>query len=134
MSQRYDITLYKNETHQTTFEYYDSRNGAIILDSTTGLTKMSIRPLDNNSSTPVVTINTSVTSVPTEAGAPCFYFPAGEPNKFILYVPQPDTDTTFGSLTEGQKYYYDIIVTRIGGIKDRLVSGRFTVYSGVTDV
>lgn len=134
MSQRYDITLYKNETHQTTFEYFDSRDGAIPLSSTNGHTIMTIRPLNDNDSTPAVIINTSVTTVPVEAGDPCFYFPAGSTNKIILYIPQPDAEAIFEVLNENQRYYYDIVATRVGGVKDRLIQGRFTAESGVSVV
>lgn len=131
-----DLTVYKNATFETTFVYVDSNDNPIYLGNT--FAKMQIRPLDNNTSTPVVTIDTVVTSPPSEAGNPCFYFPYTAPNPnsntVILYIPQPDAESVFNTLTPTQKYFYDIIVEKSSGAKVRLVSGRFTILSGVTDV
>lgn len=137
MSQTYDITVFRNETFQCTFEYFDSQDLPISLSHTTGQTKLEVRPLNNNDGAAAFSVSTSTTSVPLESGDPVFYFPFPAPNpqsnRFILYIPQPDAESM--SLTEGQRYYYDIVVTRAGGsVKDRIVSGRFTLLPGVTDV
>lgn len=139
MSQSVKIEVFKNETFQMTFRYFDSSNLPILISSTAGSIKMQIRPLNDNTSTPVETINTVTTSVPQENGQPCFYLPFTSPdpqaNTVILYIPQPQAEAYFDLLNVNQEYFYDIVVTRAGSdVKDRLVSGKFILRSGFTEI
>lgn len=140
MGQRYDITAYKDDTYVLTIDYTDSLGSPIALDSTTNKTWFTVRPQNDNTSTPTVSVNVSTTSAPTGGtlNTSTFYFPAGYTNRTILYLAQYDFDTDNGSalfrtLNVNQAYYYDIVVTRSGSFKSRVLSGYFTINTGITN-
>lgn len=137
---RHDIETFKNDTFQLTILYKDALGTPVALDSTSGKTKMSIRPLNDNTSVPVISIITSTTSTPSASSV--FYFPAGYTNRTILFIPQAVLEAaagtapnyTFGNLNVGQRYYYDIVTTRSGTtITDRVLHGYFTLDTGIVD-
>ena len=116
MSQRFDINLTKNETYQATFEYTDSLGQNIPISSVSGDTKMSVRNVNDNASTPVVTINTSTDDISTLTTTPKFFFPPDDSHKFMLYLPQQfliDASTGFAQPNVGTTLYYDIVIKRL---------------------
>mgnify|MGYP000883532535 CR=1 FL=1 len=116
MSQRFDIKLTKNEAYQATFDYYDSLGQAIPLSTVSGDTKMSVRNVNDNSSTPVVTINTSTDDISALLTTPKFFFPPEATNRFMLYIPQAflvDASTGFSQPNVASTLYYDIVVKRL---------------------
>jgi len=155
MGQRFDIVASKNETYQLTIDYTNSSGTPIALDTTQGTynTMMTIRPIDNNSSTPYVIISAVKTVAPDNTERPgVFWHVAGSTGRVILHIPQPAFEVaaagaaaagtpsaastwTFGNLTVNQKYYYDIIATTTTApaLKVKLLSGYFTLTSGITD-
>ncbi len=135
MGQRYDIECYKNETYTLTLEYTDSLNNPITLDTTAGT--LTIRPLNDNSSTPSVAITARTTSVPVTTST--FYYIAAYPNRVILFLSKEDlSGSPFSGLTVGQKYFYDIIVKRAAVTNftpasyDRIMYGYFTLNTGIS--
>lgn len=123
MSQRFDINLTKNETYQATFEYTDSLGSPIPLSNVAGDTKMSVRNVNDNSSTPVITVgdtlvdaNASTDNIATLLTTPKFFFPPEASNKFMLYLPHAfliDSSIGFAQPNVGTTLYYDIIVKRL---------------------